>query len=243
MIIDSHCHLGWGLRKRVTVDELLRNMDEAQVERAVICTVDEFIAVRNREGNSEVLAAVRSHPDRFWGLSAVNPWFGDGAVQELCRCLDAGLIGLKLNSHLQGFVLCDPLVHPLLEVCQDRRVPVYAHTGTPITAEPFQLAELARTFPGVPMVLGHMGFTDYWYDVVPAALQSDNVYLDTSLIDIMNIADALERVGPERILFGSDFPESDLMLEIDKMTMIDMGDEQRRQIMADNAVVLWGSPV
>ena len=61
---------------------------------------------------------------------------------------------------------------------------VYAHTGTPITAEPFQLAELARTFPDVPMVMGHMGYTDFWYDAVPAALQSENIYLETSLIDM-----------------------------------------------------------
>jgi len=54
--------------------------------------------------------------------------------------------------------------------------------------------------------MGHMGYTDFWYDAVPAALQSENIYLETSLIDIMNIQNAIEKVGAERILFGSDYP-------------------------------------
>jgi len=239
-IIDSHCHVGSGLRKRITAEELLRQMDLHDVERAVVCTVDQFVAVRNQEGNDQVLAAGARRPDRFWGLAAVNPWFQEDAVAELARCLDAGLVGLKLNSHLQGFVLSDPLVHPLLELCRARRAPVYAHTGTVVTAEPFQLAELARSFPEVPFVMGHMGFADLWTDAVPAALQADNIYLETSLIDPMNIANAIQKVGPRRILFGSDSPESDLSLEIEKLAMVPMGPDQRRRIMHDNAPALWG---
>jgi predicted TIM-barrel fold metal-dependent hydrolase len=239
-IIDSHCHVGSGLRKRITPEELLRQMDAHAVERAVLCTVDQFVAVRNREGNDHVLAAVARWPDRFWGLAAVNPWFQEDAVAELARCLDAGLVGLKLNSHLQGFVLSDPLVHPLLELCRVRRAPVYTHTGTFITAEPFQLAELARSFPEVPFVMGHMGFADLWTDAVPAALQAGNIHLETSLIDQMNIANAVEKVGPGRILFGSDVPESDLSLEIEKLGMVAMGEDDRRRIMHDNAMALWG---
>ena len=160
-------------------------------------------------------------------------------MEELERSLDAGLCGLKLNSHLQGFVLSDPIVHPLVVTCRKRSVPLYAHTGTPITAEPFQLAELARTFPEVTMVMGHMGYTDFWYDAVPAALQADNIYLETSLIDIMNISKAIERVGAQRILFGSDYPESDLSLELEKMAMIEMSDEARAKILGENARELW----
>ena len=239
-IIDSHCHVGMGVRKQVPSDELLRQMDSARVARAVICTVDQFIAVRNRQGNDQVIAAVRQWPDRFWGLAAVNPWFEQEAVEELDRCLDAGLVGLKLNSHLQGFVLSDPLVHPLVQKCRERGAVVYAHTGTLITAEPFQLAELARTFPDVPIVLGHMGFADFWYDAVPAALQSENIFLETSLIDVMNIATAIEKVGARRVLFGSDLPESSLPVEIEKLATMEISDQHRRWIMHDNARALWG---
>lgn len=84
-----------------------------------------------------------------------------------------------------------------------------------------------------------MGYTDFWYDAVPAALQSENIYLETSLIDIMNIHTAIEKVGAHRILFGSDFPESDLGLELEKIMMIDMDDEARGDILGRNAAKVW----
>ena len=89
------------------------------------------------------------------------------------------------------------------------------------------------------MVMGHMGYTDFWYDAVPAALQSENIYLETSLIDIMNIQNAIAKVGAERILLGSDYPESDLSLELEKISMIDMDDDTRRRILGANAQKVW----
>lgn len=239
-VIDSHCHLGRGTRKQVELSSLLKQMDALGIERAVLCTVDQFIAVRNREGNDEIIAAVRDHPDRFWGLAAVNPWFEQAGVDELKRCLDCGLVGLKLNSHLQGFLLSDPLVHPLIDVCYQHEAVVYAHTGTPITSEPFQLAELAQTFPDVPMIMGHMGFTDFWYDAVPAGQLSNNIYLESSLIDTMNFANAVHKLGAERVLFGTDYPETDMSLELEKVHMIDINDEQRSLVIGDNAMKLFG---
>jgi predicted TIM-barrel fold metal-dependent hydrolase len=90
------------------------------------------------------------------------------------------------------------------------------------------------------MILGHMGFADLWTDAVPAALQAENIFLETSLIDLMNIANAVEKVGAKRILFGSDAPESDLALELQKMDLVTMEPDDRRRIMHDNAMLLWG---
>ena len=84
-----------------------------------------------------------------------------------------------------------------------------------------------------------LGHTDFWYDAVPAALQSENIYLETSLIDIMNIQNAIEKVGADRIRFGSDYPESDLSLELEKMSMVDMDDDSRRRILGANAQKVW----
>jgi predicted TIM-barrel fold metal-dependent hydrolase len=55
----------------------------------------------------------------------------------------------------------------------------------------------------------------------------------------MNIRTAIEKVGADRILFGSDFPESDLSLELEKMSLVEMTDEARARIMGENAATLW----
>ena len=55
----------------------------------------------------------------------------------------------------------------------------------------------------------------------------------------MNIRTAIEKVGADRILFGSDFPESDLSLELEKMSLVEMTGDERRRILGENAAKLW----
>jgi len=64
--------------------------------------------------------------------------------------------------------------------------------------------------------------------------------METSLIDLMNIGNAVEKLGAERVLFGSDMPESDLSLELQKLEMVDMDPHSRQRVMHDSAMELWG---
>lgn len=96
IIIDAHVHLGHGREKNLSADDLLAQMHQYGVDRAVICPVDEEIILYNRVGNERILAAVQAHPDRFVGFAVANPWYGQAAVEELRRAIGEGLRGLKL---------------------------------------------------------------------------------------------------------------------------------------------------
>ena len=206
-IIDAHVHIGVGVRMQLTADDLLTLMDEAGVAFAVACPMDRHLAVANREGNDLVLEAVRAHGDRLAGMAVANPWFGDTARQELRRALDEGLIGLKIHSVLQGFRLGEHLVDDLLAEAGQFDVPVYVHTGTAGSAEPFGLIELARRFPAIRFLMGHAGSSDYYNDAVRGLEFAENIWMETSRNGPANFchwrtADALKRV-----VFGSNAPE------------------------------------
>ena len=95
MIVDAHVHLGHGREKRLSADQLLAEMDQHGVARAVICPMDEEIILRNRAGNDRILAAVQAHPDRFVGFAVANPWYGQEAIEELRRAVGEGLRGRR----------------------------------------------------------------------------------------------------------------------------------------------------
>lgn len=236
--VDAHCHIGMGHWKRQTVDDLLRQMDRCGVEKAVVCPVDQYIAVYNREGNDDIAEAVRAHPDRLIGFATVNPWYGEQGVRELERAVGNGLSGLKINSSLQGFFIHDPLIYPLMEKVQELRIPAYFHTNTPVHAMPFQLADLAGQFPEVSFILGHMGFADGWTDAVPAVKDLDHVFLETSLTGPMVIEAAIRTIDPVRIVFGSNSPESSLSVELAKVTDMDLSEEVRQMILGENMTKL-----
>jgi predicted TIM-barrel fold metal-dependent hydrolase len=238
-VVDAHCSLGQGRYIQQTPEQLLAQMDRAGVARAVVGPVHEHITVYNREGNDEILAAVRSYPERLIGFATANPWYGEKAVNELSRSLAAGLCGLVLNSALQGYFIHDELVHPLIRVAAGFCVPVYFHTATPIYALPFQLAELARVFPQVDFIMGHMAAADFWTDAVIAARQSDNIYIETSFRSgVATIQGAVAALGAGRILFGSSSPESDPDVEIGKIHLLDLPPEAEQLILGGNILRL-----
>lgn len=239
--IDIHAHVGHGAHKSLDPNALLVQMDKHGVERCVICPVEEYITVRNREGNDYLAALVGEHPDRFLGLAVSNPWYGPESVDELKRAMGLGLRGLKIHSARQGFLLCDPILDPLLAVAEEAGGIVYAHTGTMDYALPFQLLELAERFPNIPFIMGHMGFSDFWYDVIPVMQRAANIYAETSHMIPDVIQNVIGTVGASRVLFGSDVPESTYDVEKGKFDLMDLMKDQVEAIMYTNAVKLLGA--
>jgi predicted TIM-barrel fold metal-dependent hydrolase len=240
IVVDAHCHVGVGHEYRQSAEDLLRAMDQYQIDRAVICPVDRCIAVDNREGNDLMMATCRAYPNRFYAFATANPWYGQRAVAELRRAIGEGAKGIKLHPALQGFLLCDDLVYPIIELAEALAVPVFFHTGTPAFAQPMQLAELALRFPRVNMIMGHMGTTDLKADAVPAASLAPNIYLDTSWILPGLVTRAVMEIGPERVIFSSDSPLSELPIELELRAAAQMSADARAQLMGGNILRLLG---
>ena len=238
--IDAHAHLGQGLHLQLSVDELLRQMDEAEIALAVVCPVDRYLAVANAEGNDLLLAAVRQHPDRLVGMACANPWYGQPAVDEVRRALDAGLRGLAIHSVYQGFRLSDHLVDPLLEVVAGFGVPVYAHTGTAGLAEPFHVVELARRFPSVNFMMGHAGSSDYGEDAVRALEFASNVWLETSRNGPANFNFQRLRGLAPRIVFGSSAPEYVPAAEIETLCDVFTTPQEQEMLLWQNVRAVFG---
>jgi len=103
-------------------------------------------------GNDFLLALQRTHSPRVRGYVVVNPNFQSHALTELARCLDAGMIGIKLAASRRAD---DPLLDPICQVAQDRGivvVPLQVVIGAtvydegPDGATPEMVAEALRAF-------------------------------------------------------------------------------------------------
>ena len=215
-IIDAHCHIGQGLTYSQTADELLEKMDQHHVESAVIVPADKFIAVYNKEGNDEVLAAANEHPRRFIPFATVNPWYGNS--EELERAFDLGAAGLKLHPAIQGFQITDAIVFPVVELAVERGKPIYFHTGTAVCSSPYQLTELAMRYPEGRFIMGHAAYADYWNDVIASTSAVPNIWIETSQHLASFVCTLIGQVGADRIIYGSDSPKTNMGIEIEKIT-------------------------
>jgi len=97
-----------------------------------------------------------------------------------------------------------------------------------------------RSFPEVQFVLGHAGARDV-ADAIPLAERYPNVWLDVHGQGVTKLHELIERVGSERLLFGTDWPFYHLAATLAKVLLVTEGrPEVRRAILRGNADRLLG---
>lgn len=98
--MDSHAHLmqdPFHYMESMPVDDFIALLDDAEVQKTVLFTLTGLVRDFQRH-NDELADFVARHPDRLVGLGTVNPWYGDGAVQEAERCfVELAFAGLKFS--------------------------------------------------------------------------------------------------------------------------------------------------
>lgn len=204
-------------------DQLVHEMDEAGVERAVLLVPDFTLRTPcplTLEEMAERHHAIRlRHPDRFWVYIGLDPRRGKEGVELLDRMVgDYGFDGVKLYPPC-GYSPSDPALFAYYEVCAAHGLPVFVHTGPTAAsfdyepAHPLQIDGAARAFPSVSFVLGHGGVAHVDVAGYLAAYRR-NVYLDIGgfagtarLGDWPEHLNRLFRLGlNHKIIFGTDWP-------------------------------------
>lgn len=235
-IFDAHCHVGESPYTRQTAKDLLDQMDFFGIEKAVICPMGAHIVCLNTEGNDLIGQTVKAHPDRFVGFATVNPWFGTSAIKELRRAVEVwNLSGLKLHPPMQGFQANERIVFPVIEEAIRLKLPIYVHSGTPVSSMPLQVLELARRYPEATFILGHLGGGDFFIDIPLAFPGVPNIYVETSLTcHPVFVAEAIEKLGSDRVIFGSDTPTSELATELEKIRGLGLDQETIQNVLWNN---------
>jgi predicted TIM-barrel fold metal-dependent hydrolase len=199
--------------KSFTPAELLAQMDEAGVEKAILTTSGDA-------PSAAVLAFPKADPARFVLSVSVDPRRGMQAVRELEALVrNEPVVLARVTPFMVGQVPPnDPRYFPLYTKCIEWKLPVSINTGLPgppmpgRCQDPMHLDEVAWFLPELTIVMAHGA--DPWWDVaIRLMIKYRNLYLMTSayapryfppeLIQYMNTR------GKHKILFASDHPVLD----------------------------------
>lgn len=189
------------------VNRIIDRMDAAGVDKAMVCSLAQRIE------NDFLVDLVAQQPDRLFGFGQVMPQ-DDDAVATVERLAEAGLPGLKLHPSMHGYMFSDHgLLDPIFRVCQEAGMIVLVNALDDAFAAPFAIEEIAKGFPDVPTIIAHMGAVWNVPDAILVAERNENIYLETSATLISDVKRAYNRLGPEKILMGTEWPGSDFDLE------------------------------
>jgi len=154
-----------------------------------------------------------------------------------------GLQGRKAASAVSGFIADDPIVYPIMDEARKLKIPVAIHSGHPPFSLPWSIGELAEVYPDVTVVMLHMGHGHGLYirAAINAAKRYPNIVLETSGMPMhTKIKEAMETVGEDRVMYGCDIPFHHPSVELQRIKMAGLNENQLRKILHDNAVEKLG---
>lgn len=230
MILDSHMHVGdfpmFGVS--LDADGLLGQMRDHGIGTGLVFHPD-----------NELVRRITRERTGVYGLVWANPRT-PGAAEETERLLDepgSKFRGVKLHPLLDGFHPDDPAVHPIIELLIERDLPALIHCGHPIFSLPWSIEELVRRYPAAKVILGHMGHGNIIYinGAIDVASRNPNVYLETSGMPMHSkIREAVQRLGPDRVLYGSDAPFHHPTVELAKVRVSGLAPDLLDRVLGEN---------
>ena len=230
-----------------TVGGLLAHMDKAGVAHSVIMPVATKPS-QVRSINDWAAAQSRSRVICFGGI---HPDCEDPAG-EVDRIVELGLPGIKIQANWQGVYVDDPAMYPIYEAAQGRLIITF-HSGEELApfeemrATPERIARVHRDFPRLTIVAAHMGGYRMWDDVEEHLLGKD-VYFDTSAcfardLPDERLVDMIRHHGVQRVLFATDLPFGDPLVDIPRLQRIGLTDSELDTLFTKNARRLLGERV
>ncbi|MGH7662746.1 MAG: amidohydrolase family protein [Gemmatimonadaceae bacterium] len=181
-------------------------------------------------GNDAMLALQNDEGERVRAFVTVNPNHTDHALAEVDRCARAGAVGVKLAASRRAD---DPLVDHVARSAAERGLPVLHHIWqhrrrdwpSQEASDGVELGRLAERHGDVSFILAHIGGGGDYMHTFAAVRDLENVYLDLSGsgVDRGMLDEALEAVGPARMLWGSDVTMETGLAKLRALEVIGLG--------------------
>lgn len=252
-IIDVHCHIfperiaakavesvGKFYNIRMTGLGLVSDLLDLQEKAGIFASVVHSVALKvsNVQSiNDFVAEQTREHPSLI-GFATMHQEFENMEV-EVERCIGLGLKGFKLHPDSQGVNVDDRRLMRFYEIIEGR-LPLILHCGDYRWdySHPRRIKEILHAFPKLVLDAAHFGGWSL-YDLAVEYLEHENCFMDVSSASVYlgprRTTELIRIYGPERILFGSDYPMWNPVEEAERFMLNNLTGAEREMIYQYNA--------
>ena len=237
-VIDSHTHV-WLHKAESDRRELLECVEEVPLERIYVSGIPGYhpTAGEVKATNDEVHVLLEACSVAR-GQIYLNPALESQATEEFSRCVDLGFCGVKLWMATRA---SDPRNFPIYEAAIEQGLPVLLHCfefpfdHAPNQSNAVDFREATTRYPECTFIMAHM--SGNCVTGVEAAAGLPNAYVDLcgTYGELGMVDYAVERLGADRVLFGSDMPGSDVYHNVGKVMGAAITPEEQAMILYDNA--------
>ena len=268
-VIDAHVHLfpdrvfdavwrwfdsyGYPIRYKLYSRQAVEFLLSRGIERVVA------LHYSHKPGMARVLneymAEIARAEPRVIAFATVLPGEPD-AIRILEEAFAAGLKGVKLHCHVQCFSPDSSAAREIYQACERAGKPIVMHAGREPSSPHYrcdthELCSAERVervlldHPKLKLCIPHLGVDEF--EAYERLLERhDRLWLDTTMVlaDYFPLQAPLRLLHcrPERILYGTDFPNIPYAWdrELTKLSGLGLPQEHQARILAGNALDFFG---
>jgi predicted TIM-barrel fold metal-dependent hydrolase len=208
----------------VDLDQYLMELDEAEIDKAVILGFDVTRVSKTKVPDEYVFDFVERHPDRLIGFAGVQPLnyrgrFNASGLKDLEKAVEEyGFKGMKLYPTYAHYAPNHRAVYPFYQKAQEYHIAAMLHLGASASSftsleysRPYMLKQIGWDFPDLKFAASHMGYP--WTEELLATMRmQSNIYADFSgmfgrpFIIAWDLVLAKQYGVLNRVMYGSDYP-------------------------------------
>ena len=244
------------MRDGVTMEDYLKKMDAAGIERSLLIAVR--AGDRAWSGSFEIPYVqiseyCEAYPDRFSGLAGVDPTRGIEQLRELDFAVkELGFVGAHFYPHWFRMPPDSPLCYPIYSRCEELDIPIMMQVGQnlvyqkevrlPSVARPILLDQVALDFPNLKLIGIHIGVP--WTDeMIAMAWKHENVFIGIDAYAPKHLPASLKHYmntyGSHKVMFGTDWPVIDPERAVQEIDDHGFREAAKAQFMRQNAIDLF----
>ena len=244
-VIDVHAHYGAWERTITlprTPEAIVAAMDRTGVDKLIGSS---FTAIHGemRRGNEQTEAFCEAFPQRLYGYCAINPHYPGEIEAELRRCFEDSphFVGLKFHCGLHAASLSHPGYEAALAYADAHGLPVLVHGG----GDRALWETVAARYPNASFIMAHAcawdGVDLAGREFYGLARDATNIHVDVAGSRACRgaLRALVDLVGPDKVLYGSDFPMFDLAWQVARIAGSDLTVGQQTALCSGNALRLF----
>jgi hypothetical protein len=243
---DTHISPYHNFDKSITAQQWECQMKTAGVDQAIVWLLPQGVADVS-ESNKYIANEARKNKRMIpFGWANIREGVQKAKSDAIICMEEYGCFGVKLNGAQNEYHIdCPEAMEVIAEVAARNGIIAF-HIGAdyPDFTDSVRAERVARAFPDTKFLMVHMGgagVPDVSEKVIEIAGRNPNMYLIGSAVPVEKVKNAIDILGADRILFGSDTPffdASDVKREYDKM-LENYPKDIRDKVMGENARKLF----
>ena len=252
-IWDSHYHGFLASKDPIKQHhDMMFYVERMGIERVISVDIGGTLQepLKPMDHDKQQLAILESSPEIISGIIPIDPGFPQESCAKMEQWIRNGpCIGIKYVGGNSRGITCD---HPnndvIIRLAAELNAVIYIHTwfkvgGKPRfpgggnnsgESSPTNVANLAKRFPGVPLICGHSGGD--WELGTRTVRAYENIFLEFSGSDPHSgsIDYAVNQLGASRIVWGGHGPSRSYSTELSKVLDASISDGDRLKIFGAN---------